>query len=77
MIDHYILLPDGTTKRVTLLEWGDWFGKSRDRFVALYERDGCRVSTVFLGIDHRFGGKGPPLLSDWSRALCPLAQRRS
>jgi hypothetical protein len=32
-----------------------------DRRVAYTEIDDCRVSTVFLGIDHRFGD-GPPLL---------------
>jgi hypothetical protein len=32
-----------------------------DRRVAYTEFDDCRVSTVFLGIDHSFGD-GPPLL---------------
>src|SRR5882757_714617 len=43
--------------------WARLFEKNvGNRHVALYERDGCRVSTVFLGLDHRFGDKGPPLL---------------
>lgn len=39
---------------------GKWF-EAADRHVGSTERDGIRVSTVFLGINHRFG-EGPPLL---------------
>lgn len=44
-----------------LLTWAKWF-ESADIHVANEERDGVRVSTVFLGLDHRFGGNGPPIL---------------
>jgi hypothetical protein len=43
------------------LAWGRWF-EAADRQLAHDEIEGGgRVSTVFLGLDHNFGG-GPPLL---------------
>jgi hypothetical protein len=46
-----------------LIEWARWFedaGKRRvDRTLVLRRYD---VSTVFLGMDHRFDDDGPPLL---------------
>jgi len=60
---HYRLV-EGTHEIVacSLLEWAVWF-KTADRHVAedYLVRD-VRVSTVFLGLDHRFYGDGPPLL---------------
>jgi hypothetical protein len=51
-----------TTKDV--LEWGRFFQNIKNRIVTQTRFEcGVMVSTVFLGIDHRFGGKGgPPLL---------------
>lgn len=44
-----------------LMEWGRWFEKA-DRNVATTQvSPGVRVSTVFLGLDHNFGG-GEPML---------------
>jgi hypothetical protein len=43
-----------------LLEWGRWF-QTADRHVARTDLPGCEVSTVFLGLDHSWGG-GPPVL---------------
>jgi hypothetical protein len=45
----------------TLMEWAHWFEKA-DRHVASTRVGPWRVSTVFLGINHNFGGGGPPLL---------------
>lgn len=59
---HYILNDDGTTKKVGLMEWAHWFQNFDKRSIAQYERGGYRVSTIFLGIDHSFGRRGPPLL---------------
>lgn len=44
--------------------WAVWFGSNlKDRIIArTVVRDGIEVSTVFLGLDHRFGQAGPPLL---------------
>ena len=43
-----------------VLVWGAWF-ETADRKIARTEVGGLVVSTVFLGLDHAFGG-GPPLL---------------
>jgi hypothetical protein len=43
-------------------EWGAFLADIRNRRVAYDERDGVRVSTIFLGIDHGFGMDGPPVL---------------
>ena len=45
-----------------LTEWAEWWGKD-DRIVGHTQvSNEVRVSTVFIGIDHRFSGMGPPLL---------------
>jgi hypothetical protein len=47
--------PDG-------LKWGQWFA-SANRAVGMDIIGDARVSTVFLGVDHSFGGDGsPPVL---------------
>lgn len=57
---HWIL-EGHTPKPVDLMTWANWFEKS-ERHVADSRKGDVRVSTVFLGIDHRYGGNGPPLL---------------
>jgi len=43
--------------------WGEWFEKNLDdRRVALDDTGISTVSTVFLAINHRLPGEGPPLL---------------
>lgn len=59
MTDKYIL-EGKTPKPATLMEWAKWFEKA-DRHVAQDIIGDIRISTVFLGLDHSFGG-GPPLL---------------
>ena len=45
-----------------LMEWGRWMETADDRRrVALWEKDGVKVSTVFLGLDHQFV-PGEPLI---------------
>jgi hypothetical protein len=44
-----------------LMQWAEWF-TTADRQVALDHVGDVRVSTVFLAIDHRHFGDGPPLL---------------
>ena len=58
--DRYILEDKQPVPCPDLLTWGRWFGDA-DRQVARKEQDGVVVSTVFLGLDHSYGG-GPPLL---------------
>jgi hypothetical protein len=50
-------------KARNLVEWGQWFEISQNRFVGSTQVNSrITVSTVFLGIDHRHFGNGPPLL---------------
>jgi hypothetical protein len=42
--------------------WARWFENYERRRVADTRTAGVRVSTVFLGLDHRWGGDGPPLV---------------
>ena len=61
--DRYILSEDGkeAIPEPDLLKWAKWF-ESGSRIVRHTQvTKDIRVSTVFLGIDHSFGG-GPPLL---------------
>ena len=57
---HWIL-EGHKIKEVDLATWARWFEKA-DRRVALDKVKGKRSSTVFLGVDHNFQEKGPPLL---------------
>jgi len=58
--DRYILDGHTPVAEPDLLKWARWFEKT-ERHVAETYVGGARVSTVFLGLDHAFGG-GPPLL---------------
>lgn len=59
---HYTLDESGNPQPCAeLLTWARWM-EGATRQIALTERDGIRVSTVFLGLDHRFGHDGPPIL---------------
>lgn len=44
-----------------LMTWAKWY-ETADRHVGRHEHGGVCVSTVFLGIDHRLGDEGPPLI---------------
>ena len=57
----YIL--DGHTPRPvkTVEAWARWFEKSQ-RQVAFTDLTYATVSTVFLGVDHRYFSEGPPIL---------------
>jgi hypothetical protein len=61
MTDKYILRGHEPVACPNLIEWGLWL-ESADLHVAETIQDDVRVSTVFLGLDHSFGGHGPPLL---------------
>ncbi len=54
--DHRVIETDQVT-------WSNQFEPTNDRHVGYTQiTSEITVSTVFLGIDHRFTGKGPPLL---------------
>jgi len=62
MSGHYILVGREPVKYDDLEEWARWLEKA-NRIVARDKTPGVTVSTVFLGLDHRFRGDvGPPLL---------------
>ena len=59
----YTLIGQSPVLEPDTLKWAEWFGNSlEERIVARTEIDASLVSTVFLGLDHRFGDEGPPLL---------------
>jgi hypothetical protein len=55
--DLYILDGHTPVSEPDLMTWGRWFEKA-DRHVCRTEVGDVKVSTVFLGIDHAFGGFG-------------------
>ena len=63
MSAHYIL--DGKiVRRCDLMTWARWFETAHENRVVKQEEiaPDVSVSTVFLGLDHRFGGDGPPIV---------------
>lgn len=44
-----------------LMTWARWL-ETGERVVAKTRLSGSEVSTVFLGLDHRFGDGGPPIV---------------
>ena len=61
MSDKYRLDGKKPVECEDLLTWAKGF-ETANRHVAKEKRDGVLVSTVFLGLDHRLGGNGPPIL---------------
>lgn len=62
MPDKYILDSNRDPIPAGLLEWADWFENASDELIVTITRIGdSDVSTVFLGLDDRFGD-GPPLI---------------
>jgi hypothetical protein len=60
--DTYIL--DGKmVVPADLTTWARWFEDAgATRVVAITEFAEAKVSTVFMGLNHRFSGDGPPLI---------------
>lgn len=59
--DFYILKDGKPVKVKDITEWAAKFELS-ERHIAVSESGGVRVSTVFLGVDLNYSGKGPPML---------------
>lgn len=62
MADYYILVGQ-TPVPCELMEWAEWFerGPEERRVKVTTVMGSVLVSTVFLGIDHSFGGRRPLL----------------
>jgi hypothetical protein len=61
MSGKYVLIGQTPVLEPDLLTWAEWF-ETADRVVAKTEIGASLVSTVFLGLDYRFRGDGPPIL---------------
>ena len=61
MLDRYVLNERGEPVVATSEEWGRFCEDIKNRRIAWDDLGGVKVYTVFLGIDHNYGG-GPPLL---------------
>lgn len=62
MSDKYILDGHNAVPVDDLLEWGKWMQTAKRHVAQDEPLPGVRVSTVFLGLDHRFSSDGPPLI---------------
>ena len=68
--EHYILDEDHNVKAVDFEGWWEWTKTAyetkegfEDKCRVAQENVGdVRISTVFLGTDHRFGDSGPPIV---------------
>jgi hypothetical protein len=62
-LKHWILDAENHTVEVDLITWAMWLENGGNRIVAYTQiTSEIEVSTVFLGLDHRFFGEGPPIL---------------
>lgn len=62
-LDKYILVGHEPIVEPDLMKWAEWWEKHHAlRHIAVDEINDKRVSTVFLGINHKFFGGGQPLL---------------
>ncbi len=59
MIEYY----DKQGKSITLLDWGMKMENTAYKTVGIFKRGGLHISTIWLGIDYRFGiKKGQPVI---------------
>jgi len=62
MSGRYVLDEEGNPREEDdLMTWASWLEKAPNRVVAQTETGNGKVSTVFLGLDHSFGGTVPIL----------------
>ena len=62
MSDFYILKGKKVIPVKDVLVWARFFEDFKNRRVDQTDKDGVRVSTVFLGIDHSFADHRSPLI---------------
>jgi hypothetical protein len=60
---YAVLTEDGEVMETDLLTWAQWLEKGRAQRVLAQEElpGGYWISTVFLGLNHQYNPKGPPL----------------
>lgn len=74
MSDYWTLDAENTPVKADLMTWARWF-EDANRLVGYTEiTSQVLVSTVFIGINHRFLGNGPPLLFETMIFGGPLDQ---
>ena len=61
MLGKYILKNKVPIRCDDIHKWGKWM-ETADRHVVDCKKGNIRVSTVFLGLDHRYSGQGKPIL---------------
>jgi hypothetical protein len=69
-MDHYVLVGKAVAREQNFTQWAKWL-KTADRKVDRTQVGECEVSTVFLGLDHNWGG-GAPLLFETMVFGAPL-----
>jgi hypothetical protein len=72
MSDKYVLVDGKPVKIEDPIEWARKFNSSQ-RIVIQTQVGESFISTVFLGLDHDFTGKGPPILWETMVFGGPLA----
>jgi|SRR5258706_9296995 len=74
---YYILNPDNSVREAEdVLEWGRTFESNHRHIGWTQITSEVTVSTVFLGIDHRYWGDGPPILFETMIFGGPLDQQQ-
>jgi hypothetical protein len=74
---YYILDAEDRVVRADLITWARWFEYANRHVGYTQITSECLVSTVFLGLDHRFSGNGPPLLFETIIFGGPLDQAQN
>ena len=57
----YYILKDKLPVEVDSMAWGKWFDTNKNKIIKQQVIKKVRISTIFLGLDHSFGG-GIPIL---------------
>jgi hypothetical protein len=58
---HAILDESGNVVECDLMTWAMWLEKNRQRIIEQDQVEELWVSTIFMGLDHSYRPKGPPL----------------
>jgi hypothetical protein len=76
-ITYYVLDAEHHVVECDVLTWGRFFERLENRIVDYTEIvEGTHVSTIFLGIDHRHWGNGPPILFETMIFGGPLTEHQ-